>query len=112
MRDLAKEYLLLRVTPLLDGWKHSLTSGDARASGVTSVLDTTSTRPLVFSYPVTTAITDAEKMLGKPLLKEKQEMTQQVGSWEQTNRVAARFGIVPPALPSLHEARRPKQLAW
>lgn len=47
---------------------------------------------------------EAEKILGKPLLKEKQERVQRIGSWDRANRVVARFGLQLPALPSLREA--------
>lgn len=54
--------------------------------------------------PVSTAISDAEKLLGKPVLKEKQEQMEQIGAWERAIRVAARFNLRLLALPSLHEA--------
>lgn len=54
--------------------------------------------------PVSAAIVEAEKILGKPLLKEKQERVQRIGSWDRANRVVARFGLQLPALPSLREA--------
>jgi hypothetical protein len=48
---------------------------------------------LFFSYlvfaalliPVSAAIVEAEKILGKPLLKEKQERVQRIGSWDRAN---------------------------
>uniref|UniRef100_A0A0E0E891 Uncharacterized protein n=1 Tax=Oryza meridionalis TaxID=40149 RepID=A0A0E0E891_9ORYZ len=54
--------------------------------------------------PVSTAISDPEKLLGKPVLKEKQERMEQIGAWERAIRVAARFNLRLLALPSLREA--------
>jgi hypothetical protein len=33
MRDLTEEFVMLRVTPLQDGWEHNLTSGDKDTAG-------------------------------------------------------------------------------
>uniref|UniRef100_A0A0E0LZC2 Uncharacterized protein n=1 Tax=Oryza punctata TaxID=4537 RepID=A0A0E0LZC2_ORYPU len=54
MRDLAEEYLLLRVTALLDGWSHSLTSGDAGTLGAyLGLVDTTGSNELAHGNELT-----------------------------------------------------------
>ncbi|BAT00403.1 Os07g0189200 [Oryza sativa Japonica Group] len=100
MRGIMEEFLMLRVILLREGWVHSLTSGDDNTAGAYEGPISSTT----MLTPVSTAISDAEKLLGKPVLKEKQEQMEQIGAWERAIRVAARFNLRLLALPSLHEA--------
>uniref|UniRef100_A0A0D9WRL1 Uncharacterized protein n=1 Tax=Leersia perrieri TaxID=77586 RepID=A0A0D9WRL1_9ORYZ len=69
MQDLAEEFVMLRITLLQEGWVHELTSGDKRCMGsyMGPVTDTTSLTS------VSMAIMEAEKILRKPVLKEKHQ---------------------------------------
>ncbi|EEE58157.1 hypothetical protein OsJ_09075 [Oryza sativa Japonica Group] len=107
MPDLTEEFVMLRIIPLWNGWVHDLTSGDEDKAGAYVGPVTSST----LLTPVSTAITEAEKILGKPVVKEKQERTERTSSWERTNRVAARFNLQLPALPSLSEAEVEAEVA-